>query len=91
MGYGLLWIVTLAAELMLFAILVACIARLKRRWLRASLWVLLVAVCAVSYGGLVLIGLGAKILVERLMERAHRAISCVPTSPASNADPAVPR
>lgn len=52
MGYALLWLATLGAELLLFATLVACIARIKLPLLRTSVLVLLIVTVAAAYGGM---------------------------------------
>jgi len=39
MGYALLWIENLAVSLLLMALVLACVGRLHRRWLRVVLWV----------------------------------------------------
>ena len=39
MGYALLWIENLIVLLLLMALIVACVGRLRRRWLRIVLWV----------------------------------------------------
>ena len=49
MGYALLWIVTAVGELVLVATLLACIAHVRRSWLRISLSVLVVLVALGSY------------------------------------------
>jgi hypothetical protein len=38
MGYALLWIENLAVSLLLAATILACVGRLRRRWLRYTLW-----------------------------------------------------
>jgi hypothetical protein len=48
MGYALLWASSLATSLLFVAVLLACIGRLQRRWLRHVLW------CLVALGPLAL-------------------------------------
>jgi len=52
MGYILLWIESLAVSLLLVATLVACIGRLRRRWVRVVLSVLVMLVPLAAYAGL---------------------------------------
>ncbi|HUT94729.1 MAG TPA: hypothetical protein VMY37_35055 [Thermoguttaceae bacterium] len=49
MGYALLWLEVLAGELLLLATLVACIGRIRWRWLRTGLLVSLVVVAVATY------------------------------------------
>ena len=49
MGYALLWLEVLAGELLLLATLVACICRIRWRWLRTALLVSLVVVAVAAY------------------------------------------
>ena len=57
MGYALLWLEALAGELLLWATVVACLARIKRRPLRNVLALVLVVVALGAYAGL-LCGVG---------------------------------
>jgi len=52
MGYILLWIESLAVSLLLVATLTACIGRLRRRWVRVVLSVLVMLVPVAAYAGL---------------------------------------
>jgi hypothetical protein len=52
MGYILLWIESLAVSLLLVATLVACIGRLRRRWVQVALAILVALVPLAAYVGL---------------------------------------
>ena len=56
MGYALLWLEALAGELLLWVTLVACLARIKRRFLRNVLVLGLVLVALAAYAGLLCVG-----------------------------------
>jgi len=49
MGYALLWLEVLAGEMLLLATLVACICRIRWRWLRTALLLSLVVVAVAAY------------------------------------------
>lgn len=53
MNYGLLWLDALVASLLWVALLTACIARLRQRWLRIVLWILAALVPCALLGGFV--------------------------------------
>jgi len=53
MGYVLLWIESLAVSLLFVALVLACVGRLHRRWLRHALWAAVMMVLLVVYGAMV--------------------------------------
>jgi len=53
MGYALLWIENLAVSLLLVATILSCVGRLRRRWLRLALWMLVPAWLLLWYACLV--------------------------------------
>ncbi len=65
MGYALLWLENLAAALLLAATLLACVGRIRRRWLSRSLGVLAILLPLAAYG--------CRPRFDRLADRARRA------------------
>jgi len=76
MGYALLWLETLGASLLLVATLLACIGRLRWRWLRRTLGVAVALVPLVALTGLTVLA-GLMQFAWRINDRWFYPLLCL--------------